>query len=116
MRQPELPAGSGMLDPGQVSDTRASLLGFLLYGTPQFIERLLQAFGADESVGSAAALAELLPGPHPVLRCLASVDAGGPCCTPSTCVGRHTQMLHGYRPSRVIDMCARAVPVVSCLH
>ena len=66
-----------MLDPGQVSDTRASLLGFLLYGTPQFLERLLQAFGADESVGSAAALAELLPGPHPVLRCLASVDAGG---------------------------------------
>ena len=80
------------------------------------LSRLLQAFGADESVGSAAALAELLPGPHPVLRCLASVDAGGPCCTPSTCVGRHTQMLHGYRPSRVIDMCARAVPVVSCLH
>ena len=40
-----------MLDPGQVSDTRASLLGFLLYGTPQFLERLLQAFGADESVG-----------------------------------------------------------------
>lgn len=69
-------AGSGALEADQAEATRAQLLGFLLYGSPGFIGRLLEAYGADESAHTIAALEEVLPGPHPVLRCLASTCPG----------------------------------------
>ena len=59
-----------------MAETKAQLLGFLLYGTPAFIERLLHAFGAEDSNATETSLAALLPGPHPVLRQLVTLDAG----------------------------------------
>ena len=60
----------------QVTSVKAQLLGFMLYGSAGSIERLLKAFGSESVADSAAALTELLPGPHPVLRCIASMSSG----------------------------------------
>jgi hypothetical protein len=69
-------AGSGVADMEQVSAIKAQLLGFLLYGDPGSIQRILETFGTGEEGSSAEELRRLLPGPHPVLRCLVSVSAG----------------------------------------
>lgn len=69
-------AGTGVMDQEQVTPVKAQLLGFLLYGSPASIERLLRAFGSEEMPRSGAGLQQLLPGPHPVLRSLASASAG----------------------------------------
>jgi len=60
----------------QVSAIKAQLLGFLLYGTPDSIQRILETFGTGEDGCSAEEVGMLLPGPHPVLRCLTCVSAG----------------------------------------
>lgn len=65
-----------MLDPEQVNSTKAQLLGFLLYGSPEIIARLLKAFGSEEVSDSQSALEDILPGPHAVLRCLITVSPG----------------------------------------
>ena len=72
----ELVSGSGMLDPEQVITIKAQLLGFLLYGSPEIIGKIFKAFGSEEVSDSPTALEQLLPGPHPVLRCLISVSVG----------------------------------------
>lgn len=71
-----LGAGSGVADMDQVSAIKAQLLGFLLYGTADSIQRILETFGTGEDGSSAEELGRLLPGPHPGLRCLASLSAG----------------------------------------
>ena len=65
-----------MLDPEQVTIIKAQLLGFLLYGSSENVAQMLKAFGSEEVSDSPTALERLLPGPHPVLRCLISVSAG----------------------------------------
>ena len=76
-----------MLESEQVTSIKAQLLGFLLYGSPEIIARLLKAFGSEEISDSASALEELLPGPHPVLRCLISVSSGKHCNLESSLLG-----------------------------
>lgn len=65
-----------MLNPEQVTTIKAQLLGFLLYGSPEIIARLLKAFGSEDISESQSVLEELLPGPCPVLQCLISVSVG----------------------------------------
>jgi len=71
-----LSTGSGVADLSQVPAIKAQLLGFLLYGTSHSIQRILDTFGSGEEGSSIADLDALLPGPHPVLRCLISVSSG----------------------------------------
>lgn len=67
-----------MLDPDQMSQVKAQLLGFTLYGTPAHIKHLLTAFGSEDAENNYAAMQESLSGPHIVLRCLTTVDTGAP--------------------------------------
>lgn len=87
--------GSKPLTSSQALETKAQLLGFLLYGTPPFIVALLEAFGSEIALASPATIEELLPGPHPVLRCLISSEAGDSCC----CVPMNMQRDYKQVPS-----------------
>ena len=60
----------------QVPAIKAQLLGFLLYGTAVSVRRILESFGTEEDGSLATDLDALLPGPHPILRCLISISAG----------------------------------------
>ena len=74
-------AGSGVADMDQVHAIKSQLLGFLLYGTAASVRRILESFGTEEDGSLTTDLNALLPGPHPILRCLISISAGN---TPKT--------------------------------
>ncbi|KAK9804391.1 hypothetical protein WJX72_010740 [[Myrmecia] bisecta] len=68
------PPGGGALPAEVASLVKAQVLAFLLYTGPAGLQSV--AGGQEEQLGGQAGLDDLLPGPHPVLRCLASFDAG----------------------------------------
>ena len=53
---------------------RAQLLGFVIFADSGSVR--VQAFGSDAEGPSEAEWERLLPGPHPILRCLLGIDAG----------------------------------------
>lgn len=62
-----------MLEAGKTSQVKAQLLGFLLFGSAHSVHALVAAFGGEAARQSSDSTDELLPGPHPVLRCLLSI-------------------------------------------
>ena len=69
--------GSGKLAPSKASLVRAQMLGFIVFADAASVRALVAAFGSDrDPAGDEPAWESLLPGPHPVLRCLLSTSAG----------------------------------------
>ena len=75
--------GSGELAPGKASIVRAQILGFVIFADPANVRALVAAFGSDrDSAVPEAAWDAMLPGPHPLLRCLLNISPGGACQLP----------------------------------
>ncbi len=77
-------AGSGGLPEAMIPVVKAQLLAFLIYTTPPMLQQQLQGVGqgsgqpedAIEEEQKEADLAQMLPGPCPVLRRLVAFDPG----------------------------------------
>ncbi len=77
-------AGSGGLPEAMIPVVKAQLLAFLIYTTPPMLQQQLQGVGqgsgqpedASEEEQKEPDLAQMLPGPCPVLRRLVAFDPG----------------------------------------
>lgn len=70
-------AGSGEMLPSKASLVRAQILGFVIFADTSSVRALVAAFSSDRDAAvPEAAWDPLLPGPHPVLRCLLDISAG----------------------------------------
>ncbi|KAL0018560.1 hypothetical protein WJX77_004866 [Trebouxia sp. C0004] len=78
------PPGSGGLPEAMIPEVKAQLLAFLIYTSPPMLQQQLQGVGqgsgqpedASEEVQKEHDLAQMLPGPCPVLRRLVAFDPG----------------------------------------
>ncbi|KAL0048183.1 hypothetical protein WJX82_009442 [Trebouxia sp. C0006] len=78
------PPGSGGLPEAMITVVKAQLLAFLIYTTPQMLQQQIQGVGqgsgqpedASEEEQKEGDLAQMLPGPCPVLRRLVAFDPG----------------------------------------
>ena len=83
-RQVTCNAGNGGLPEAMIPVVKAQLLAFLIYTTPPMLQQQLQAVGqgagqpeeASEEEQKEPDLAQMLPGPCPVLRRLVAFDPG----------------------------------------